>query len=251
MNPSHVAPPQRPSPLAPLPAAVRRYRIFAPLALLATIPAQAAGGRIRNLFVKEDSLVEMSTAAFFLLAFVLAASFQLGDRARRLASRGLVLALGAIGLAGCLDELSFGQRIFRFTTPRIGRLNLDGFHDLIQITQHTWRFGDGAVRATMLVVTTLLALAAWRLLRTRRAAMATWWRANRRHPATFFMLAAVAQVGLAMTVDLHFVRFPGISLMEEMLELNGALALALAIWSLSPSPATAAPTKISLTSLAA
>lgn len=219
------------------PAAVRAYVAFAPISLLATVPAQRVGGSVRDLFVKEDSLVEMSTAAFFLLAFVLSLALQAGTRARRL----ILLALGTVGLAGFLDELSFGQRIFRFTTPKIGRLNLDGFHDLIQITQHSWRDGDFTVRAVLLAAVATIGVIGWRLWRRHRSALTAWWHEHRRHPATFLVLAAVAQVGLAMTVDLHFVRFAGISLLEEMLEFNGALALALAVWFAGRAPLASTP----------
>lgn len=225
---------------ARLPFILRRYLTWVPVSLLATGPAQRAGGRTRNLFVKEDSLVEMSTAAFFFAAFLLALALQVGNRGRRI----LLLALGAVGLAGCLDELSFGQRVFRFTTPRVGRLNLDGFHDLIQITQHSWRDGSASVRTIMLAGAAGVGLLAWRLIRAHSTTIGEWWREHRRHPASAFAIAAAAQVALAMTIDLHFVRFPSISLLEEMLELNGAIALALAIWHLrraTPAPDSVSP----------
>ena len=51
----------------------------------------------------------------------------------------IFLLLGAFGLVGFLDEISFGRRMFPVPMPKSHGLTIDGIHDLFHLTRNVAR----------------------------------------------------------------------------------------------------------------
>ncbi len=80
---------------------------------------------------KEDRIIENMSAGTFFIVFIISATFL--PKFNNIQHKRLFIIIFILGLAGFLDELSFGQRIFDFQVPFVLNFPLDAFHDLIPI----------------------------------------------------------------------------------------------------------------------
>lgn len=77
----------------------------------------------------EDGPVEVLTALIYLGAAILAFKALRNNSAQR----WLLTAIAATGIIGCLDEISFGERLFGLTMPVLYGEKIDGVHDLLDV----------------------------------------------------------------------------------------------------------------------
>ena len=85
--------------------------------------------QLRDTLPAEDKLIENLSAIFFLLTFLYGIFVII--RTEKIPKIYFFMPL--IGLAGFLDEVSFGDRIFHFNLPVIQSEKVDQFHDIITI----------------------------------------------------------------------------------------------------------------------
>ena len=166
----------------------------------------------------EDAVLEMLTAALFLVSAILlfTASFSL-RRQRSKHLKPLVFAYGVIAtvfLLFCLEEISWGQRIFGWETPHaLAKINEQGemnLHNLSNVLVHSlYRWG--------VVVLTATTFAGWFLC----------FRGRLRNLGLLFPHPAM--IGLVLLVFFFAVLFPQGELVEE---LGAILALLYALRSL-------------------
>lgn len=191
--------------------------------------------RLRGPLFGEDRLVETVTALCFLGAFAAGTAL-----AWRIAPgrRPLVATAAGLGLIGFLDEVSFGARMFGWTMPAMpGGGEFDGAHDVVVLTWRHLDRVDPVVGAAIGVCVMLLAA-----LSARRRFARWLWTVSRYlrgdRGATMFALF-VAALTLAALLDLEIGPLHGLGPVEELLELNAALALVLSILASAPRGRTA------------
>jgi hypothetical protein len=183
------------------------------------------GPRLRGPLFGEDRFVETATALLFLAAFAVGLAFLIAYRPRR--HRVLLLIASSLGLLGFLDEISFGARLFGWSMPEMpGGGEFDGAHDLLILAYRLGAEADpiviGAICAT-LVLTTLLCVVHWYaqvLSLTHRALT---------DPAYGLFALFVGGVAVAAVLDLDIGLLRHLGPVEEIVELNAALALLLAV----------------------
>jgi hypothetical protein len=172
----------------------------------------------------EDGPIEWASAGLFAFAALAAVG-----RWRRLAGLGwLRPCAGLIAAICCLSELSFGARLFGWTMPAMrGGGELDGAHDVVLLV---WRSASSWSPLLLAAVVAALVLASGAGLVFAAQAGATprrigrWLAADRRRALTALAFAALA---IALGCDL--LEQPRMRLVEEPLELLGAVLLALAL----------------------
>jgi hypothetical protein len=177
----------------------------------------------RRLFV-EDGIIETTTALLFLAASILGLVFWItGSRAYR----WLLAVASGLGLLGFLDEISFGARFFGWSMPEMrGGGEFDGAHDLVIVLA---RSGSHSAPITIAMIgIAILGLGLW---------CARRWYAHLRSlthnivsdPAYTAMALFVGGVAIATIVDLDIGLLGRLGPVEETLEMNAAVALAVAI----------------------
>lgn len=181
---------------------------------------------LRGFYINEDWLVENLSAAFYLVAFLLAITLAWRSRHRR----WTIFGVGVIGLVGFLDEISFGERWYDVPMPRFFGVRLDAFHDVFSFAYRVLP----QVRFHPLFFLGLLTVAAVMILVGRRLAptVREWLVGIHRHPAFTIFILAVLQIAAALVIDLHILRMRGVFMLEEVFEMNAAIALVLCAWSL-------------------
>lgn len=169
----------------------------------------------------EDRALEMTTAFLFLAAFVVGLLSLLRLGARRYPV--LLPAGTGLGLLGFLDEISFGARYFGWSMPEMsGGGQFDGAHDLVILTYRHMAEADWTIVGTVggaVIAGALLCALRWReqLQGAARRVLA-----DRTHSA---MAVFVAGIALASFLDLEIGILGHLSPLEEIVELNAALAL--------------------------
>jgi hypothetical protein len=187
----------------------------------------------RQLLLGEDTIIENLTAGAFLLSALLAVVLAGKSSTRRPA----LLAAALMGFVGCLDELSFGERLFDLQMPVIHGKKMDAVHDVFSLAFRVTK--DLAGKHPVIVIPLLgagvivAALAAWRL-KTRVVGFVT---TQHREPAFRFAAIFALLILGALVIDLGLKNSDGLFLLEELFELNAAIALGFCAWSLRTPPA--------------
>jgi hypothetical protein len=187
--------------------------------------------RLRGPLFGEDRLVETATALLFLAAFIVGLAFLIAHRSRRY--RVLLLIASSLGLLGFLDEISFGARLFGWSTPEMpGGGEFDGAHDLVILIYRVGAEADPIVIAAIcatLVLTSLLCIRYW------YAQVLSLTHRMLTDPAYGLFALFVGGVAMAAVLDLDIGLLRHLGPVEEIVELNAGLALLLAVlWTNRP-----------------
>ncbi len=177
----------------------------------------------RGLLLDEDGLVESLTAAVFLAGFAVHFVPRLTRRqsVRPVATR----LLAAVCLLGFLDELSFGERLFRMRMPQLSGVKIDGAHDFFYVfAQEYWRGMQTHPAPVFLATLGIAAVAGWFVWRRREALVAVA-RNILRSPAYRLVGLGAVLVAVALVIDLDLVSHDLVFALEELAEMNAALAL--------------------------
>jgi len=173
----------------------------------------------RYLLIEEDALVENLTAIFFLLAFVLGLSFFFKLRRRRVHWSLAMLAF--VALIGFLDEISFGERLFNLSMPVWGGVQLDAVHDVVELVYKN--ISPGLILIAGGILASLgAALTLWVFAKNTggiKPSQVLW------SPSFYFVLLFTFFIAAAVLIDLHLFRSRVLFSLEEVFELNAALAL--------------------------
>lgn len=196
---------------------------------LATYFSVAESHPLREFLVDEDKLIECLSAATFFLAFLGGAAL-LFRGVRRHVDRRWLMLVTVLGLAGFLDELSYGERIFGLKMPRIAKIKLDAAHDVID-----WLYYEGPVVVArhrglcLLGLVVAVVLISFGLIRVRhRLRDLACDRGN--YPLYALLAFFVAFLACAVTIDLGILDpwSTQLPIVEELLELCAGIALVFA-----------------------
>lgn len=190
-------------------------------------PELLAGTRT---LLREDGLVESTSAFAFLAAGIVACWYLLRGAHRRWLLWLCVLA----GFLCFLHELSFGERFFSASMPTLGGVKIDGAHDFFTVAARALRRAGAGVAIPLLAVGGTIAVAvAWKL----RARLLDLARSLATDPPRAAFALVVGMLAVAMFLDnLHYFGFhPGawphgtyfVGVTEELLEMNAGLCLGL------------------------
>lgn len=179
--------------------------------------------QFKFLVSQEDSLVESITVILFATGLFLGILQFMTGKTRR----GLCF-VSAISMLGLLDELSYGERIFGFREFYIQTSKIDGLHDFLSLFYTTYLSFSFPLRLGALLVLLLVSGALIYLIFRYRLKIA-----NFLHGFEPIMQALVAAacvlVLLAQVVDAGIIRNRYLNFLEEILEMNAALALLIAL----------------------
>ena len=187
------------------------------------------------LIMDEDSLVEYTSALIFLYAFIMAGSSFLNSKEYR---KALIIVF-AIGLLGFLDEMSYGERLFDIKTSHIYDVKIDGLHDFFivgcimlnkSMHSHTLYLCPIALVATAALLITLYK---YRLILIKEVVT------KYIYPPYIFLLFFIVTIFPAHILDLDLLDLDLLYMLEELLEMDAALALLFFCWSMSPPRKTA------------
>lgn len=183
---------------------------------------------LRGLLELEDNLLENLTALCFLAAGVLAAYLALREKT----NRGWLIFVAALGFIGFLDKVGFGSRYFGFSTPVIADKPIDSIHDipvaLAKLVLRAWQ--EFPLPTTLAVFATLIVLTIG-IWKHGKAILGSLIR-HLKFPPLILLLLSAALIALAILLDADFIRLELLVVLEEMCELNAAIALIFCAWSL-------------------
>ena len=182
-----------------------------------------------NDLAKEDQLLENLTTGLLAGTVCLGLWLQRCQRTHKPAIRGFT----TIALLGFLDEISFGERLFNLKMPKAGGTQIDGLHDLLNMTKKivitNANFHPIATTVTLAVIAGgLIATASWN--RTSIVQFIEYSSTTK----TFSTIAITAlAVFISQTLDLEDFGWTAAKALEETLELIAAMGLAtcLITWS--------------------
>ncbi|NOK59535.1 MAG: hypothetical protein GFH27_549285n59 [Chloroflexi bacterium AL-W] len=187
--------------------------------------------RIRYLLFFEDQLIE-SIAAMLLLGVCLSGIVMMASFWSMALQRAIASVFASASLVGFLDEVSYGQRFFGFSTWYIYDKPVDGVHDILDIlrvmpaSDRMWFFLLMAVMALIVSVILWKTYVYW-------SHMVSFVRTRDGKLMGLFLLISLVCVILSTTID--FLRLqPGwFAFAEELLEMNVTLALLFALFSVA------------------
>lgn len=180
---------------------------------------------LRLLLIREGGIFEWVTVMFFAAAALVA-----GWAWGRLRARGvrswLLPGLAAASVLGILDELSFGADIFGWEPRYVAGVQIDAVHDLflLVVTVAT----EYLPTAGLLVGLVLVALAGLALAWRWRARLLPWLRHAARNPTYQLLAITLALLLFSLITDLGNIFHEPLYVLEELFEMNGALAVLLA-----------------------
>ncbi|WP_162917441.1 hypothetical protein [Dongia deserti] len=168
----------------------------------------------------EDRAVEVATALLFLAAFVVGAFLRRpGPRDYRI----LLPVAAGLGILGFLDEISFGARLFGWSMPEMtGGGEFDGAHDLFILTYRLSSHVDPMLMVTIVGGASVIGLVFMILWCRELFGLARRIVADRTYSAMALFIAAIAFSAL---LDLDIGVLDRLGPLEEIAELNAALAL--------------------------
>jgi len=184
-------------------------------------------------FLREDQFMENLTAVLFFSSFL----FGIGSLARPKEKkyRMAYIAIPLVGLIGFLDELSYGERIFYFTAPEIFGVDIDAFHDVVNlIFKILTDSGSYLLYVSVFAFCTALFLIGLKYRRFFDRVQEIL----KAYPAYGFVLISMGFIFVAITIDLfdpsidrHQVFSP--VFLEELFEMNAAFAFLFASFTIA------------------
>jgi len=169
--------------------------------------------------------VEMAT----IYAYLGAAFVALGAAWRQRAMPRSTVIVPTLSVLGIMEEWSFVLRL-GLTPPRLLNVQLDSFHDLVEVAYRALTRAE--YRQYALLATVLTGVVAVGVLLSAVCGRRRIWHSLQQLPWQFVLLAGLL-LALAALVDLGMVRIRPGAFWEETLELHAGLAMmfaALACW---------------------
>ena len=199
-------------------------KMFALLAMLTLILFGFLGIANSSVLIdisQEDGLLENLTAGILFATFCVSSYFYF--KFKRTAN--IFLLLGAFGLVGFLDEISFGRRLFPVPMPKSHGLTIDGFHDLFHLTRNVVRTNltyhpiETSVVISAFVITITCIWLNTKIIRQRVFAVLV------RYEIADLVFVIIFCIALSQSIDTFEWRIFAYRTVEECLEFNAAAAL--------------------------
>ena len=171
----------------------------------------------RNTLVTEDGFLENLTAFFFGSSFLV--GLRLVWRLKNQPHQKIYFGLPILGLLGFLDEISFGLYMFEREVPTVNEVPVDALHDVLDII-----FRISIETMNPLFVHVSILLAGYGLI----FIVLKVHKVYDRYPPFEFVAVAVIFLCIAAIIDLEIVRYHFLFFLEELFEMNAALALVFA-----------------------
>ena len=201
---------------------------------------------LKSIFIHEDNFVENLSAILFFLSFFAGLIALIGFKKPH--HHPGYIAIPILGLIGFLDEISFGERLFRLEVPEVYGAKVASFHDAIDSIDHVLyrsvKYGDYWLLFLMLAILTAALFVVVKLLRRykRYLRFDKILDLSKRHPPFRFLLISLGFILIAMMIDFDIIgdhKAEPLMFVEEMFEMNAALTFlfgSLAMGSRQPSP---------------
>lgn len=200
---------------------VRIYLVLFGINVLIALGVYTWVPEYRDYLMMEDRLIENLSAFFYISTFFLSLVVFLKSKEHR----KTLIVISAVGLLGFLDELSFGEKIFGFKMPRFAGVKIDAAHDLFflgyklvkprvlsHITYVYLLIGVGAIFSGIVTLK----------YRYKLMDIIT----NSYHKQTYILALLFAfLVFSALVIDLEIVDNNVLYMLEEIFEMNAAIAL--------------------------
>ncbi|MGD1919849.1 MAG: hypothetical protein ACFCAD_13740 [Pleurocapsa sp.] len=175
----------------------------------------------RTYLIKEDSLIENLSAISYLSTFFLSSIFLFKGTQHK---KPLIL-IAFLGLLGCLDEISFGERLFKLNMPRINGVKLDSAHDFVSIGhKEITKLANNDPNYLFLLLGIggiVLATVTFRYKKQLKQALSYVYY----EPPFILGFLFILLLCLALLIDLGLVDYYALRAIEELFEMNAALAL--------------------------
>lgn len=179
----------------------------------------------RSFLVDEDRLLEILSVVVDLSVVFYA--ILLSIRIARNKERGLawVIFLALVGLWSFLEDMSYGQRIFGFGSPRVFGVPIDGLHDFVYVGK---RYLDILIKyqaRRLLILVLVLGVVAVALVVRYWSKLWALLGMTFRTPEYLFLALYVLLLIPSAILDLDVLRSPVSTLLEEVFEFDASLAL--------------------------
>jgi|GEM_PF-5022104 len=222
----------------------RPYWIAVGTSLLIFSSLYIAFPGLRASFTQEDRFLENLATILFFLTALLGLFFVW--KVRKKAAWKIYSLIPALGLISFLEEVSFGERLFKFKPPEVNGAEVDGIHDMLGLAKGAFVDflyrampqiqGNAAARlsikiAGLLLVVSLLAIGC--LIFKRYIVHAQQF--VEKYPPFKFVVFAVVFVVIASFIDIASEAETAIFI-EEICEMNAALALLYATFAIEKVP---------------
>ena len=207
---------------------VRGYLAILGITMLAAFGVYFWMPSYRSYLLKEDSLIENLSAGLYLVSFGMGLLFFLKSKMDRKA----LAAVSAVSLLGFLDEISFGERLFDLDMPRIYGMEIDAAHDLVCLAYRMiMRLAAAYPAYLILFLSAGIIIVTVPLLKYRSELSKIIAGIHREEPfllALFFTIL----IFFSIVIDLEIVHNKVLFMIEELFEMNAALALLMCCFSL-------------------
>ena len=182
----------------------------------------------RGYFLEEDSLVENLTVFLSAFAFLLGVVYALENYE----NRKLLLLLALFGLLGALEELSFGERIFSINMPVIGKYKIDCVHDVFYVAYMNIKnlSRSHGIIVYPFIIIMVISMVVYFVRNVSRIAIRII--ESDRADSYILLIVSTVFVLVSLVIDLDIFDTDILFMLEEMLEMNSAVALIAACLSL-------------------
>ncbi len=199
------------------------YFFIVLLTLTALVATTATNPELVRSIAKEDHALENLTA------LLLAASVLIGIivTSRPPSSlKHISLGLGTISLIGLLDEISFGQRLFKLDSVKVGNNNyIDGIHDIAEISKIHILAAYTKYPETTTIAITLIGMLSILSLFLLRSVIARALRFLAANKLLSYLVVLTLLAKLAQLIDIDIIGSYIATPLEETLETLAALGL--------------------------
>lgn len=186
---------------------------------------------LRDFLYDEDQLIESIAAVLLLGVFLMSIKVLCSSELPSL-QRGVAGFFAILGLVAFLDEVSYGQRFFGFSTLYMYNKPVDGVHDVFEIVR-AMPASDQSLFFLWSAVICLVAITILWVSYQRWSRIVTFVRTHDGRLMSFFLFTALVFMILSTMLDFLEHKPGWISFTEELLELNVGLALLFAVFSLA------------------
>jgi hypothetical protein len=200
---------------------VRVYLAIVGITILAALWAYFWIPNYRYYLLHEDSLIENLTAVLFLISFFIGFLFSIIGKIHR---KGLII-VSAISLLGFLDEISFGERLFKLHMPEIDGVKIDAAHDFFELAYRTISRLSAAYSTYAILLLLICIIIVTVLLLRYKSILTKTITSTFRKPQYIMALFFTTFICFSLVIDLDFLYNEVWYVFEELFEMNAALAL--------------------------
>jgi hypothetical protein len=207
---------------------VRIYAIFTILNIAILTVLYFLFPKLYRFLFAEDNLVEDLTVLFYLLSFSI--GIYIIVRLKEKKYRKIFIAIPLVSLMGALEELSYGQRIFKLKMPYLDGVQIDAIHDFIELGHKIIvEQGNTLLYFFLPAIFCFISIVVFLKYRKYFSLIPDMLR---KYPLFGFFLISLSFNLNAQVFDLDLVKPLFFEALEETFEMNGALAMLFATFAM-------------------